>query len=184
MRDRRRNAVQHDVAGGLLAAVDDEPVGGERVIDAAGLPHEEHPRDKRRKLVDIPAIERQIENPLVLHHGAQRGGSRFEHLRLSRHFHLLGDRPQCHNDIHGGALLRGKRQRVQRVSPESNLFGGDAVGARRQLRHHEKAGAVGCRPRVRVLLSIGYGYDRTGHDRACRIGNQTRNRSRERLPKR
>src|SRR2546426_55622 len=42
--------------------------------------------------VDVAPVQRQVQNPLVLHHRTQRRGGGLDQLRLRRHRHLLAYR--------------------------------------------------------------------------------------------
>ena len=107
-----------------------------------GLPHHEDSRYQRGQIEDIAAVQREIQNALVLDNGAQRGRRRFQQLGLAGDRYAVAQRADLHHDVDGRFLLRRKRQRVESVFPETGLLDGDTIASGRQLPDQIKTGII------------------------------------------
>ena len=136
---RHRNAVHHDRVRRVASTVHRKPADRLKPLANATItaarPEAHHARSQRRQSENVAPIQRQVNNPPVLHHAAQRRRARIDHLRRARNRHRFRQATNLQRDVNRRFLLRRNRQRFHQKAAKASLLGTHFIATWRHRRH-------------------------------------------------
>ena len=103
----------------------------------------DHVRAESDQRGEVAPVERQIDDPFVIDHGAHRGIFGGQQRSASSHLDHLGDRADPELEVEAGHLLHLQLDAVANLGLQALHFRLDVIYARQQRREGIVSGAVG-----------------------------------------
>ena len=155
-----------------------EGAGARQVL--AGLPRR-NPRRQVDEGREVPSIQRQFLDRLLLDHGPDLGRVGAHERRLANHGRLFRQRPHLERGVDSEPIVHLQHDPAACPRLEALQLDRYLVGARHQERRSVDAGRIRRERGRRVLVDVADGHQRAWHDRAGRIHDGAHHASRGHL---
>ena len=165
-----------------VAHAERQPAGQRIGLGAAAAAHGAareglHLRHRRRQILQqvggVASVQRQVEDPLVVHHLADAEAARLDHLRVGLDGDGFGDLAERQGDRHDRVAVHLQHDARLHGGPEPLQRHFELVGADRDAGKRERAGLVGDDLALEPGIGLGRADRRPGKDAAARIFDGT-----------